>query len=215
MPSACPRVFSRGSGGLLARNRHEELQDVLEDSPNYFEGEETKQESATVLGLGLGTMRRSLVGKTLTSKCSPRCSLLDMHATFVSRATDAAPCLRHSSRVQRQRTLSRVSTGTQHVAADFAPAMRDQLPCCHLVYVQCNTTLFKQPLDISYMRSFKNTLKQVSAQYFANDVVGKTDVVGILASKPELVQVGGGRHCSCSQIWCWWVGLTLQAGGTF
>ena len=38
---------------------------------------------------------------------------------------------------------------------------------------------------IRYMRSLKNTLKQVSAQHLVRDVVSKTDEVGILTSEPE------------------------------
>ena len=98
----------------------------------------------------------------------------------------------------------------QHVAADFVPAVRDQLPCCHMVHMQSSTS-FNQPLAISYMRSFKTTLKHISAENFARDDVSKSDEVRCVTSEPELhktcsgvvgaaaAKVGPGRH----HVACW------------
>ena len=55
----------------------------------------------------------------------------------------------------------------QHVAAAFAAADREQLPFADLVYVQRKTTSFNQPLDISYTRSFKASLRNASSTSFA------------------------------------------------
>ena len=73
---------------------------------------------------------------------------------------------------------------------------RDQPPCC-LMYVQRNTTPFKQPLDIRYMRSIKNTFKHISAQNFARDVVSKIDEVGFFHTH----LLGGCLRCSCTSLW--------------
>ena len=39
-----------------------------------------------------------------------------------------------------ERWVCVLACAPQHVAAEFVAAVRDQLPCCHLVYVQRNTT---------------------------------------------------------------------------
>ena len=84
----------------------------------------------------------------------------------------------------------------QHVAVHFVVAVWDQLPLCHLIYLQRHTTL-----DNGYMRSW-NTLKHISAQNFTRVVVIKTDDVG-------LHLYGGCRRCGCSQVGSWWASRRL------
>ena len=55
----------------------------------------------------------------------------------------------------------------QHVAAEFRSIMRDTRPHIKLCYVQRNFTGYTQPLDMAYLRAFKNSICQEVAKHFA------------------------------------------------
>eukprot|EP00971_Amphidinium_carterae_P009314 183845-Amphidinium_carterae.1 len=56
----------------------------------------------------------------------------------------------------------------------------------HVVYIPGGCTAWCQPLDIAYMRGFKNHLAGESAKHFAADILTNTNVHGIVTTKPFL-----------------------------
>ena len=55
----------------------------------------------------------------------------------------------------------------QHVAAEFRSIMRDTRPHIKLCYVQRNFTGYTHPLDLAFMRAFKNSIPSEVAKHFA------------------------------------------------
>ena len=55
----------------------------------------------------------------------------------------------------------------QHIEAEFRSITRESRPHIKLCYVQRNFTGYTQPVDLAYMRAFKNSIRQEVAKHFA------------------------------------------------
>ena len=62
-----------------------------------------------------------------------------------------------------------------HVSKDFRQNLHDVYPWVKTPYVKPRMTFCSQPLDISYMRSFKSCLSNAASLDFARQVVANFD----------------------------------------